>query len=155
MLVLCAAALMSLASCGDSSSKSSADSLSSISGVSVSKKTDSSSVSESSAPQDESVDLSFVLPSKAVSPDLSKSDPSDDNIKFIFDAKGRVESYKYKADQKEFMVTYSYKEDQKKVDIYSFSGDIIVGEEHFELPDFDDSQGFIEKDGYFFNKYKF
>lgn len=161
ILILCAAALFSLASCDDSSKTSTAGTKSNSSSSAASgssSASESTAVSESTAASEsseDSVDLSFVKPSKAVSPDLSKSDPSDDSIKFLFDDKGRVASYKYKADQKEYMVTYTYKDDTKKIDIYGFSGDIVVAEEHFDMPDFDDSQGFIEKDGFFFNKYKF
>ena len=155
ILILCAAALFSLASCDDSSKTSTAGTKSNSSSSAASGSSSASESTAASESGEDSVDLSFVKPSKAVSPDLSKSDPSDDSIKFLFDDKGRVASYKYKADQKEYMVTYTYKDDTKKIDIYGFSGDIVVAEEHFDMPDFDDTQGFAEKDGFFFNKYKF
>ena len=155
VLILCAAALICLASCSESSTAPSTGNKSSSSSAAVSESTADSKANTDSESTVDSVDLSFVKPSAAVSPDLSKPDPSDDSIKFLFDDKGRVQSCKYTAGQKEYMVTYTYKEDTKMIDIYGFSGSIVVAEEHFDMPDFDDSQGFCEKDGYFFNKYKF
>ena len=106
--------------------------------------------------QETTDDFGFVIPSEAVSPDLSKEDPTDDTITFRYDDQGRVESYAYMAGGKQTIVAYSYDDDKNTVWILAYVGEIVAADETIELPGgFDPSAGFTEHNGYFFKGYRF
>lgn len=95
----------------------------------------------------------YVLPADAVKIDFTKDDPSNDEIKFLFDEEGRVVSYKYSAKGNDIIVTYSYKEN--KVNVNSFIDDMVYADEEFKLPEYDNNGGFCEYNGYYFKGYSF
>ena len=155
--LLCISAVM-LTACGDDSSSSSRSSASSSKTTTAAAKTTKSTEADDKTTTEKAeetppADLSFVLPADAVDPDLSKDDPSDDSIRFTYDSDGRVESYKYDAGDKSFIVSYVYKESD--VQIYAYSGEIMVADEKFSLPEFDPDGGFTTHEGFFFKGYKF
>lgn len=104
---------------------------------------------------EENIDLGFVLPKDAVSPDLSKEDPSDDNITFLYDDLGRISSYTYFVGDKKMMVGYVYDEESDKVWIIGYVDQQVAVEAQYGLiGTFDPSIGFVERYGYFFNGYE-
>ena len=101
-------------------------------------------------------DFGFVLPKDAVSPDISKDDPSDDSISFKYDDLGRVDSYTYQANGKKMVVGYIYDDEKSSVWILGYADEIVAVDETLELTgSFDASLGFTEHNGYFFKGYKF
>ena len=141
--ILCLTAVLLTACSGDGSSAAAPESSSSQSSAEAAE-------SYVAKVQDE---IGYVYPADAISPDLSKDDPSDDNIRFIYDDKGRVTTYKFTANEKVFMICYEYKDNT--VNVTGFVDDVVGDSRTFQLPEFDASAGFTEYGGYFFKGYKF
>ncbi|MBR5922365.1 MAG: hypothetical protein IKZ59_01085 [Clostridia bacterium] len=99
-------------------------------------------------PKSDDVDLSsYKRPAEVLDLDLSKSDPSTDNVRFTFED-GKVKSYEYKLGDKEVTVTYTYS--QGAAEVFAFMGDVLVADDTVELSDYNAETGFAVIDGYFF-----
>lgn len=98
--------------------------------------------------------VEFVYPAAAGGKiDLSKDDPSNDDIQFEYDEEGRIISCAYKSDGHEFLVGYNYRDG--KVEVYAFSNVTVADYRLYEpSSEFDKSVGFFEQDGYFFKGFK-
>ena len=118
----------------------------------------SSVTSESSAPEqqeqqpesnDENVDLdAYKKPADVVSIDLTKDDPSNDDIRFVIE-EGKVTQCYYNIGEQEIYVNYKYNEDGT-VQIYAFMGPIVAADDVVEIPDDIPDESFMEIDGYYF-----
>lgn len=93
----------------------------------------------------------YKKPADAVSIDLTKEDPSNDDIRFVFDDLGRVTQCYYKLDDVQVYVSYSYEDGSAH--IYAFMNDIVAAEEQIQVSSFDSEKGFSVIDGYYFKGY--
>ncbi len=59
----------------------------------------------------------FTPPANAVSVDLTRDDPSNENIKFEFDSRRRIASCTYSIDKTEYFQAYDYDDDAQKLEI--------------------------------------
>ena len=99
--------------------------------------------------KNDEVDLSaYKKPADAVSIDLTKDDPSNDEIRFVFDNEGKVTQCYYKIGDQQIYVNYTYNDGS--VQIYAFMGDILVADETIELSAYDAEKGFTVIEGYYF-----
>lgn len=96
----------------------------------------------------------FKTPAEAVQIDTSLDDPSTAEMKFLFDDKKRIVGISYMIGEHPIMVNYAYV-DEKSVKIVAFAESAIVDQKKYDLPAFDETAGFTEKDGYYFKGYKF
>ncbi|MBO4870179.1 MAG: hypothetical protein J5585_10765 [Clostridia bacterium] len=90
----------------------------------------------------------YKKPADAVKLDLTKDDPSNDDMRFVYDDDGRVTQCYYKISGEQVYVSYTYKDGSAQ--IYAFLGEILVADETIDLPAFDAEKGFSEIDGYYF-----
>lgn len=97
----------------------------------------------------------YKVPAEVVKIDTSLEDPSTAEMKFLFDNKKRVVGISYMIGEHPIMVNYGYDDATKSVRIVAFAESAIVDEKKIDLPEFDETAGFAEKDGYYFNGYKF
>lgn len=98
---------------------------------------------------DENVDLgAYKKPADAVSIDLTKDDPSNDDIRFVIED-GKVTQCYYNIGEQQVFASYSYKEDGT-VEIYAFMGEILVADDIVEIPNEISEESFMEIDGYYF-----
>ena len=91
---------------------------------------------------------SFKAPGEVVKVDLTKEDPSNDQIKFDYDKQGRISGCTYKIDGKDTYVGYTYKKNE--VEVYAFIGDISVYNKTYKIVESDRSLGFTDCDGFYF-----
>ena len=114
----------------------------------ASQQSDNVSDNNSSEQKDE-IDLdSYKTPAEAVSIDLTKDDPSNDEMRFVFDDEGKVTQCYYKIGDQQIYVNYTYNDGS--VQIYAFMGDILVADETIELSAYDAEKGFTVIEGYYF-----
>lgn len=105
--------------------------------------------SEGSENGNEEVDLSaYKKPAEAVSIDLSKDDPSNDDMRFVFDDEGKVSQCYYKVGDQQVYVNYTYKEGIAQ--IYAFMDDVLVADETIRISEYSAKQGFVSIEGYYF-----
>ena len=97
----------------------------------------------------------YKAPAEVVTIDTAQEDPSTAEMKFLFDNKKRVVGISYMIGEHPIMVNYAYDDATKSVKIIAFAESAIVDEKKIDLPELDESAGFTEKDGYYFNCYKF
>ncbi len=90
----------------------------------------------------------FKPPAEVFDINLSKDDPSNDDIRFEYDDKGRISQCYYKVNDIDVYQGYIYKDNA--VQIYSYSGSIVVGDALFENAVYDGNKGFSEHNGYYF-----
>lgn len=91
---------------------------------------------------------SFKAPGEVVKVDLTKDDPSNDQIKFDYDKQGRISGCTYKIDGRDTYVGYTYKKNE--VEVYAFIGDISVYNKTYKIVESDSSLGFTDCDGFYF-----
>ena len=91
---------------------------------------------------------SFKAPGLVVEVDLTKEDPSNDQIKFDYDKQGRVSGCTYKIDGRDTYVGYTYKKNE--VDVYAFIGDVSVFHKTYKIVKSDSSLGFTDCEGFYF-----
>ena len=114
------------------------------------KETDSEqqTVNQSGNGNDE-VDLStYMKPADAVSIDLTKDDPSNDAMRFVFDEEGKVTQCYYDIGNQQVYVNYTYKDGT--VQIYAFMGEVLVADETIAISDYNAEKGFSAIEGYYF-----
>lgn len=101
------------------------------------------------------VDIStYRAPAEVVEIDLTAEDPSNADIRFVYDELGRVSICYYKINGQVVSVNYNYQDDY--VQIFAFMGEFVTADEKIELPgEFDASAGFSQIDGYYFKGYDF
>lgn len=92
--------------------------------------------------------LMFVKPADAVSLDLTKEDPSTDQMILKYDEQGRVSQCYYSIEGKEAYANYDY--GQNDVEIITFLDAIVVDDIHLQLSEFDANKGFSIIEGYYF-----
>ena len=97
----------------------------------------------------------FKAPKEAVEIDMTLDDPSTPEMKFLFDDKKRVVGIYYTIKEHPIMVNYGYDDSTSSVKIVTFAESVIVDQKKIDLPAFDETAGFAEKDGYYFKGYKF
>ena len=95
------------------------------------------------------VDLSlYKKPAEVVTLDLSKEDPSNDEMRFVYDDAGRVSQCYYNIEDEEIYVNYKYEDGA--VQIYAFIRAVVVADERIEISEYSADQGFTEINGYYF-----
>lgn len=101
------------------------------------------------------VDIStYRAPAEVVEIDLTAEDPSNADIRFVYDELGRVSICYYKINGQVVSVNYNYQDDY--VQIFAFMGEFVAADEMIDLPgEFDASEGFSKIDGYYFKGYDF
>ena len=93
-------------------------------------------------------------PAEFIKIDMTSNDPSTDSIQFQYDELGRVSQCYYKIDNEDIYLSYSYEGTQ--IQIYGFSGTIVVEDKKLEAKgEFDASLGFVEHEGYYFKGFSF
>ncbi len=100
------------------------------------------------------VDISeYKAPAELVSIDMSKEDPSNDYIKFVYDTDGKISQCYYKIGDN--LVTVSYVYEDGGAELYAFIGDgILAADEEIELlSDYSPEKGFTVIKGYYFKGY--
>lgn len=91
----------------------------------------------------------FARPAEVCSIDLSADDPSNDEIRFVYDDLGRVSACRYTYQGNDIIVSYAYSDGL--VQLYSFVGDILIDDSQIALPSaFDAAKGFSEIGGFYF-----
>lgn len=91
----------------------------------------------------------YQSPAKVLDIDLSKDDPSNDDIRFEYDEKDRISKCYYKVNNDEIYQSYTYTDDT--VHIYAFNGSVIVDDVTFDYNNYDENLGFSEYNGYYFS----
>lgn len=95
------------------------------------------------------VDISvYKKPADTVSVDLTKDDPSNDEMRFVFDDNGKVTQCYYNIGDQQVYVNYTYKDGA--VQIYAFMGEVVAADELIEISEYDAEKGFTVIDGYYF-----
>lgn len=95
------------------------------------------------------VDLSaYKKPADVVNIDLSKDDPSNDEMRFVFDDDGKVTQCYYQIGDQQVYVNYTYKDGSAQ--IYAFMGDILVADELIDISEYSAEKGFAAIEGYYF-----
>lgn len=105
-----------------------------------------SEISQSSKSVSEAVSTYQSL-AKVFDIDLSKDDPSNDDIRFEYDEKDRISKCYYKVNNDEIYQAYTYTDDT--VHIYAFNGSVIVDDITFDNVSYDGNTGFNEYNGYY------
>ena len=95
----------------------------------------------------------YKAPAEAVSVDTGAEDPSNDEIRFVYDEEGRISQCYYEIGGVQVFVNYDYKD--SSVQIYAFMGEFLAADEAIELPEYDASVGFTVVNGYYLKGYKF
>ena len=100
--------------------------------------------------KNDEVDLSaYKKPADVVSIDLTKDDPSNDEIRFVFDNEGKVTQCYYNIGDQQVYVNYTYKDGS--VQIYAFMGEVLVADETIDISEYNMEKGFTAIKGYYFN----
>lgn len=94
---------------------------------------------------------SYKPPAEVLNIDLSKDDPSNDDIMFSYDSKGRISNCRYTTDGIEYNQIYNYDDAEKKVTITTYSNSIVVDEKIIDLSDYSNNGFFDIVDGYYIN----
>lgn len=95
---------------------------------------------------------SYQPPAKSFDVDTSKEDPSNDDIRFEYDNKGRISKCYYEVNDIEVSQAYIYTDDT--VQIYAFNGSIVIDDITFDNVSYDENTGFNECDGYYLKNVK-
>ena len=95
----------------------------------------------------------YKVPAEVVSINTNAEDPTNEEIRFVYDEEGRISQCYYAIDGEEVYVGYNYQDGA--VQIYAFMGEFLVGAEKIELPEYDASVGFTAVNGYYLKGYKF
>lgn len=95
---------------------------------------------------------SYQPPAKSFDVDTSKEDPSNDDIRFEYDNKGRISKCYYEVNDIEVSQAYIYTDDT--VQIYSFNSSIVIDDITFDNVSYDENTGFNECDGYYLKNVK-
>lgn len=96
----------------------------------------------------------IVKPADAGKVDLTKADPSTDDVKFTFDEEGRVLSIEYKKGDLLYVAGYNYRDDGT-VEVYLFCDAYTLDFVKYKPSGaFDKNAGFVELEGYYFNGWK-
>ncbi len=90
---------------------------------------------------------SFKPPAEVFDIDVSKDDPSNDDIRFEYDDKGRISKCYYKVNDIDVYQGYIYKDNT--IQIFSYNGSIVIGDMFFENAVYDENKGFSEHNGYY------
>ena len=99
--------------------------------------------------KNDEVDLSaYKKPADVVSIDLTEDDPSNDEIRFVFDNEGKVTQCYYNIGDQQVYVNYTYKDGS--VQIYAFMGEVLVADETIEISEYSAEKGFSSIEGYYF-----
>lgn len=91
---------------------------------------------------------SFKPPAEVFDVDVSKDDPSNNDIRFEYDDEGRISKCYYKVNDIDVYQGYIY--DDNAVQIFSYNGSIVIGDAYFENAVYDGNKGFSEYNGYYF-----
>ncbi|MCR5120949.1 MAG: hypothetical protein K6B74_00855 [Ruminococcus sp.] len=152
---LLAAALTVLAGCGSEAEKSE------VAEITRAQSRDSAQAQQTQQPE-ELPDFStdelkplYKAPADFVKIDMTLDDPTTGEMKFLYDGKGRVVCEAYTVENHSVRVDYAYDDNANKVKIVAFMENRLVDEKSIDLPAYDDTVGFAEKDGYYFKGYKF
>lgn len=137
-------------SCGCDKDKTSVVNNNSQSG-STQQTTSYNSSSQTSDNIDEVIS-SYQPPAKVFDIDLSNDDPSNDDIRFEYDDKGRISNCIYKINDIEYNQVYTYDDSKNTVIITTYSNNTIVDEKVIELSEHSDNDFFDVVDGYYVNK---
>ncbi len=113
----------------------------------IQQATDGDSSSQTSE-QINNVISSFQPPAEVFDIDLSKVDPSNDDIRFEYDKQGKISKCFYQVNDVDVYQSYIY--ENNSVQIFSFNDYIVVGDVFFENVVYDEDVGFSECDGYYF-----
>lgn len=113
----------------------------------IQQATDSNSSSQTSEQINDLVS-SFQPPAEVFEIDLSKVDPSNDDIRFEYDEQGRISKCYYKVNDIDVYQSYIY--ENNSVQIFSFNDSVVIGDVFFENVVYDEKVGFSECDGYYF-----
>ena len=103
----------------------------------------------------------FTPPAKVTEIDFDADDPSNDDIKFVFDAAGRITYVFYSVNGYDVSLGYVYDgeavDDDVSLWIIGLIDDIVVADERLSAKniDFDASLGFVEYKGYFIKGFDF
>ncbi len=90
----------------------------------------------------------YVRPTEMFSLDMTKEDPSSEDVTFSYDDDGRLSGCYYKCRGMQIMVTYEYNDDD--VRIYTFANEYVVDNVTFKAEKYDKNIGFSECGGYYF-----
>lgn len=113
----------------------------------IQQTTDGNSSSQTSEQINNAVS-SFQPPAEAFDIDLSKTDPSNDDIRFEYDEQDRISKCYYQVNNIDVYQSYIY--ENNSVQIFSFNDSIVIGDVFFENVVYDENAGFSECDGYYF-----
>jgi hypothetical protein len=93
-------------------------------------------------------------PTRLFNLNLNTDDPSNNDIRFVFDDEERIRWVYYSIDDFDVVLAYSY--DEHSILIIGFINEIVVAyEEITASAGFDKSLGFIEYKGYYFYGFSF
>jgi ABC-type glycerol-3-phosphate transport system substrate-binding protein len=150
--VIAAAALTTLAGCGSDAQKSEVAEITRAQSITTTQAQQSAEMPEYSA--DELKPL-YKAPADFVKIDTTLDDPTTGEMRFLYDGKGRVVCEAYTISEHPVRVDYGYDDTEKKVKIVAFMENRVVDEKSIDLPDYDETVGFADKEGYYFKGYKF
>ncbi len=112
-------------------------------------KTDSAQQTVNQSESSGEVDLSaYQKPADAVRIDLTKDDPSNDAMRFVYDEEGKVSQCYYTVGDQQVYVNYTYKDGCAQ--IYAFMGDVLAADETIAISAYDAEKGFTAIEGYYF-----
>ena len=93
----------------------------------------------------------YETPADAIEIDEKADDPSNKDILFEYDDLGRIVRCSYTVNDVDFFQGYTYSDTE--VRIFSYCGSTIVDDVNLSYT-YDDSVGFTQHDGYYFNNIK-
>ena len=95
----------------------------------------------------------FKKPAEVVEIDMTKDDPSTDEIKFYYNDDGSVLNCIYSADVVEFNVCFNYADDVITVYAFTEDGTIVAADEIAVTSQYSADVGFAEINGYYIKGY--
>ena len=112
-------------------------------------------IAGSNSNDDSDIDIStYKAPADIFKIDTNAKDPSNDDIRFVYDEDGRVSQCYYEIEGYQVFLNYNYEDGH--VEIFGFMGSIFAAYEDIELTgDYDASIGFTDNSGYYFKGYNF
>ena len=124
------------------------------------KKTVTTSPTDSATPADETENFNELLaiykaPAEVVTLDLTKADPSTDELTFNYNEDGSVKNYWFTVEGKRFLVTYTDKGTYIQIFAFTEGGTVIADETVEYKAGYNANGGFTEQNGYFFKGYTF
>jgi len=103
----------------------------------------------------------FKPPASVTGIDFNADDPTNDDIRFTFDAAGRIDYAYYSLNGFDVVLGYVYEsealDDDVSLWIIGFIDGVVVADERLQATNstFDDSIGFLEHKGYFIKGFAF